>query len=215
MIITAASFIKDALVQLPGATEDLIQHQIEAVLREFCEDGWAWPYACSSVDITHSNAGRVYLDPLPNDTRVGYIHSVRFSENVPPLRQLTSPPRYLGKPARPRYFMLEEPGTLLLYPAPDKDYLESLSVDLTVIPIDADTVLPDFFWTHHRDAVLSGVLGRMMVMPSKPWSSAPTGIMNQRRFRNFVKRSRATSGQRWGMDVQNWMFPYFAGNNTG
>ena len=167
---------------------------------------------------------QLIIAPLPENAAVAYVHRLKFINETGSLGALAEPPPYAGDAGKPRAFYLEEPGVVRLHPTPKIDYPDALTVEVTLLPASPgciqnaaapDCLFPDYFWTHHREAIRSGVLGRMQLTPRKPWTDASAGALNERRFRNFIRRSRVTSGRRWGMAVQTWRFPEFASGRFG
>jgi hypothetical protein len=205
-----SDFLDDLMPRLSGAEERLILHETLSTVRRLCEEGWAWPLDFGPISVKEGKS-LVYLDPMPCNTRVGYVLSAAFAASGPvtrPLAPATARPVIDSmKRATPSAFYMQDTGTLQLVPTPDKDYDNALSLVCTVIPTCVDTVIPDFFGTHFRDAVIDGVCARMMVMNSKPWSNGPLASLHGKSFKNHIKRTRDITKRRYSLGDRNWSYP--------
>lgn len=203
-------FYDDLMPRLPGADESLVEHETYAAVRQLCEDGWAWPQDLDPLNLS-ADQPNIYLDPLPGDTRVGYVLLVTYQASGGARRALTpmtvAPPVDTVGSTTPRFFYLSTPGEMKLYPTPSEDQTDVLYVSCTVIPRTKNTTLPDFFSTHHRDAIIDGVCARMMLMTSKPWSNGPLALTHNRRWRNYIKRCRDITKRKYSLADGPWAFP--------
>lgn len=201
---------------LPGITEEFLLVMFGNVLREFCEDGRAWTEIVGPLSSKADNP-KILLDPLPGNTRVGYVYQVTFQSNPSTLKTLTPGaviPYLRPSGDQPTAYFMETTGTINLNPIPTQDWDEAYLVDLSVIPLGPNIRLPEIFWTHWRDALIDGVLGKCMLMISKPWSNPSLGTMHARKFRNHIKRARAITDSKY-TDAQAWAFPDFAKQRVG
>lgn len=204
------------MTRLPGITEEFLLLEIDACLREFCEDGRAWTEIIGPLSSSANNP-KIYLDPLPNNTRVGYVRLATFSSNKDTNKRLSpmaSLPYLRPSSDQPVAYLMEEPGVVVLNPIPVKDWQKAYMFDLTVIPLGPNIKLPEIFWTHWRDAIIDGVQSRCMLMVSKPWSNPSLGTTFGKKFRNHIKRARAITDGKY-TDAQAWAFPDFAKQRIG
>jgi hypothetical protein len=198
--------------RLPGATEELVLHELFAALRQLCEEGWAWPLDFGPLNV-YASKPRIYLDPMPDNTRVGYVLRVRYepasgaNTRVLPLVHLPS----VTDPGTPNRFYMENTGTLLLDPIPLEEELNSLHVACTLIPTSTTCRLPDFFFTHYRDAIIAGTCSRMMMMSNKSWADRAAGTMHAKQFKKYISQIRNTTKARYSLADGSWRFPHFAG----
>jgi hypothetical protein len=203
-------FYDDLMPRLSGADESLVKHETFAAVRKLCEEGWAWVMDVGPLNV-RVGADTVYLNPLPENTSVGYILQAQFTPTDGSTGYLTATANLpldratLGTPAT--FYHAAGPGTIKLVPTPDKDHDKSLIVVCSVIPANVTVVLPDYFNTHYRDAVIDGVCSRMMAMSSKPWSNMTMATYHGRSFNNHIKRSRSISLRRFSLAENNWAFP--------
>ena len=201
---------------LPGITEEFLDVMLNATLREFCEDGRAWTEILGPLSSKADNP-KILLDPLPGNTRVGYIYQVTFQTTPNTNKTLTpgaSIPYLRPTGDQPTAYFMEGPGVISLNPVPIRDWDDAYFVDASIIPLGPNIRLPEVFWTHWRDAVIDGVCGKCMMMISKPWTNPSVGTMHARKFRNHIKRARAIADGKF-TDAQSWAFPDFAKQRIG
>jgi len=223
--VSVQDFLPDLMPRLPGAEEELVMHETFAAIREFCEDGQAWIETLPSVS-SKANNPNIYLNPQPDGRVVGYVKQVLFvgagtvsaTSNSNGFRKLLTPittvPAFVTTGQEPTAYMMADTGHLVLNPIPTLDHTKSYTIDISLIPTNVKARLPQEFLTHHRDAIISGVCSRMMLMISKPWSNPTTALYHGKRFRNFVKRSRALTNSKYSPGA-GWRFPDFAMQRFG
>ena len=204
------------MTRLPGITEELLRQEIQDTIREFCEDGRAWTDTFGPVTAKANNPV-IYLDPLFQNARVGYVWLAVFTNGKGSQKRLTpmsTMPAYASTGDEPVGYLMEEPGVLRLNPTPKVELKNAFLFDISVIPLELETRLPAVFWTHWRDAIIDGTCSRCMMMVSKPWSNPSLGTMHGKRFRNHIKRARTITASKYGQS-QPWAFPDFARQRVG
>ena len=211
MILT--DFLDELMPRLPGADEAFVQAEMLSAARILCVDGYAWPVNLGPLDI-RADDPNIYLDPLPGDTRIGIILSVRFEpagSNRKDLWPLTRPPvETTSNATEPRYYWMATPGEMVLSPTLSVAAPDSIYVDATVIPADSTCIFPDAWRTHFSEAMIAGVCSRMMAMQSKPWSDRNGSMLFGKQFRNHVATTRRTTINRFSQNQAQWRFPRFA-----
>lgn len=209
-------WLDDLMPRLPGATEKLVLHETFAALREFCEEGNAWIDVMTNIS-TKANNRNIYLDPLPDGNKTGYVLQVLFdpvnSDNSRKLHALTSWPfRSATISDDPAAYYMVDSGHILLNPIPKKAHVKAYTITVTLIPCSEKVRLPVEFSSHWRDAIISGVSHRMMSMISKPWTNTAQSIFQGRKFNNHKKRARQIAESRFGRGERQWVYPQnFAG----
>ncbi len=215
-LIKAEDWLSDLMPRLPGATEELIVHETFSAIREFCEDGRAWVDNLGPLS-SKANNKNIYLNPQPGNVMVGYVYMVLFKGNsnfrkkLTPMSDVAS---YITTGQDPTGFYMEDTGLLTLNPVPTIAHDKAYTVVVSLIPTNINTQFPQEFLTHWRDAVIDGTCGRMMLMQSKPWSNASLALHHGKRFRNFIKRTRNLTRNKY-TSGQSWLFPNFAKQRFG
>jgi hypothetical protein len=216
--VNLSDFLDDLMPRLPGATEELVNHELYAALRQLCEEGWAW-YQDITIDVKAAKQ-TYYLDPLPGNARVGYVLSAFYNPTSGYRRRLTPmvtiPAAIVPNPNpdseddTPIGYLMTDPGTMKLSPTPSADAPKGLTIGLTAIPLSPTCSFPDYFFTHYRDTLIDGVMARMQLMKSMAWSDTNLATINGRKWRNWLNRTRDITKRRYSTGDRNWRFPYFA-----
>lgn len=216
MTVQIDDWLPQLMTRLPGMTEELLRQELQDAIRELCEDGRAWTEIFGPLS-SKANNPVIYLDPLFQNARVGYVWRATFRGNSNAKKVLTPAPaaplidQYATEP---QAFMMVSPGVVHLSPTPNRDWDQRYEFDLSVIPTKQATRLPDIFRTHWWDAVIDGTCGRCMNMHSKPWTNPSMAMYHERRFRNHIKRARAITAAKYST-AQAWTFPDFARQRVG
>ncbi|RLC18912.1 MAG: hypothetical protein DRI24_01715 [Deltaproteobacteria bacterium] len=216
MSVKINDWLPDLMPRLPGITEEFLLLEIFSAVRQLCEDGRAWTELFGPLS-SKANNPTIYLDPLFQNARVGYVWRATFRGNSNVEKILTPAPQaplIRNTAIEPRAFMMVGPGTVELIPTPNQDWDNRYRFDLSVIPTAATVYLPDYFMTHWQDAVIDGTCGRCMSMISKPWTNQQQAIIHNRLFRNHIKRCRAITSSKFSTG-QAWTYPDFARQRTG
>jgi hypothetical protein len=186
--------MNDLRVRLPGATDAMIQREIWSLLNDFCREGLAWR---ENVEITLSGGVSTYAI-APAGTEVVLIYGVSH-----PTMDLSG--------------AVYSFGNLLLTNEPSgSDLLSSAFVDAALTPAltagsDVEGLIPGDMWSEHHEAILNGVLGRMLAQPAKPYSNPALAAFYVKSYtieRAVVRRKVRTGGV---MAPQTWRYPRWAG----
>lgn len=103
-------------------------------------------------------------------------------------------------PAVCSYTLADPVGVVRVYPIPDDDIDDTLSVTVSLMPtISASTIL-DRFGNQHAEYLGYGAAGILMLQPQKPWSNPQGGAFYAGKFaermsqvRNRVLRDHTTA----------------------
>jgi len=213
---TVDDWLPQCMTRLPGITEELLRQEIFDTLRQFCEEGWAWTDTFGPLSAKANNP-LILLDPLYQNTRVGYVWLAVFAPGTGAQKRLTpmaTMAAYQPVADQPTGFLMVEPGVAQLNPIPAGDLKNQFLFDISVVPVELTTRFPAVFRTHWWDAVIDGACSRCMMMVSKPWSNPSIGTLHGKRFRNHIKRARAITTAKYNQG-QPWAFPYFARQRVG
>jgi hypothetical protein len=181
-------------VQLPGALDAAIQLELFNTVDEMCRTAIVWQ---DTLDVTLL-LGQATYDIAPDDTEIVTLYSVEHATLD------TSD-----------VLFDDASHTLSLSAVPTSaDVTTPLFLDVALTPstevADPNDYLPARLWTVHHQALLDGVLSRMLMQPAKPYSNVTLGTYHAKRFRKFLALARADVEENNTFDGQNWCFPSFA-----
>ena len=87
------------------------------------------------------------------------------------------------------------------------DQKNNITVDQPHLVIFGTTVPKNFFDSLSGDDVLSGLLGRMMSQPAKPYTNMQLSVYHMRRFRDGIARAKVEAMHQNVYRAQSWRFP--------
>jgi len=194
--------------RLAGATEERIRSELEHTIHDFCREGEPWqellgPYATKAGDPI------VALNPI--DSKRGCIYVKQAYWKGSPLMQATmNSPEGIEQASAPSSYVCDSaPNVVRLMPTPTVDEDTAFYAHCVLCPRCPDEWLPDFFRTHHFEAILAGVLGRMHSEPSKTYSDERVGAYYLSRYRNRTREARDMATRGNLPNGARWQFPAF------
>lgn len=191
--------MNNARLRLPGATDGVLQQELFSVMDEFFKKSNVWNEDIDLAIPGQDPAGTVYqlapeapalIDKLlwvfqkPDDTSIG---------------------RGAGVAAA-----MSTPGELTLRLQPSSDVVYTVTVALTVAdPLDRGGYVqfPAWVLAKYREAILDGLLGRMMTQASKPYTNSQMAIFHMRKFIQATASARVEWTRNNTYRAQAWSFP--------
>ncbi len=204
-----ATWLKDALIQTPGAQRSVVKRELVKAAREFYRDSAALREVIEPQAVL-AMVSQYDLNSLisePTLLEIGSVISV--SVNDFQLRALTGRPHgeYEEASAVNSYYVTNT-STVNLWPRPTTASADAMTVEVALIPREDATSLPDIAATEHMDALMDGLLGRMFEHPAKPYSNPTLAQYHLKRFRSAigVAAARIKTARAQGA---SWRFPPF------
>ena len=174
--------------RLPGARDVTIQLELFNVVRDYLDQTNIW-----SEDLEiQTRAGDLTYDLVPTGVAsISRILSITDDEN------------------RIVQGSMDEDDVLTLVRDPDGKVLTVKVALTTVDPTDRDGYpqAPDWLWSGHYEAILEGVLGRMMSHVAKPYSSERMAIFHMRNYSGAISAARVDWVRGKRFRTQAWRFP--------
>ncbi len=197
--------MNNARTRLVGATDDVLQRELFMVMDEFFKSTNCWtediPITIPGMD----PAGTVYIlapqEPA-NITQLMWVFTQPAEQNT--LRGAAFPAA------------MSVIGEMTLGYQPSSDQPLVATVALTVQdPVNRDgyVVFPTWIAQRYGDAILDGLLGRMMTMPSKPWTNNQMSVYHLRSFNAKKAQTRVEIQRNNTYRQQAWRFPGFVGGS--
>ena len=214
---TAQYIHQQAILQLPGCPDTLVDAQLQLTLKHFYTHTTGWRKIVGPYPVNIGN-DTVYLNPVDQDSQVQLVHEAWLypflSGNA---RQFLNPAtnKIIGNDKNPpSTFFMETPSKLVLYPVPDKSYGSILFASASMIPTPNAVKLPDIAFTHHIDGILAGLLARLYRMPKKPWTDQQLAADNLKTYRRELLIWRDFANRNYGPRTVTTVFPPFAGRGS-
>lgn len=214
---TAQYIHQQAILQLPGCPDTLVDAQLQLALKHFYTFTTGWrkivgPYAISAGNDT------IHLNPADQDSQVQFVHETWLypflSGNT---RQYLVPTtnKIVGNDKNPpSTFFMQGPATLVLYPVPDKAYGNVLFAHVSLIPTPNSVRLPDISFTHHIEGILAGLFMRLYRMPKKPWTDQELAADYRKTYSRELLVWRDFANRNYGPRAVQTVFPPFAGRGS-
>ncbi len=194
----------NARVRLPGAIDATILAELFSVVKDFCDRSNVWQMQFSTEVL--------YTELSPLSDPDAFTYSLYPPTGAKIVRLLgTLDARNFRANAQ-----LIEPNAILLDRSPNEDTTYYVTGVLTVtdpVTRTGEPMAPDWLIEKYNDALLDGVLGRMMSQAAKPYTSTSMGAFHYSLYRSAISKARleAERGNVYGS--QAWRFPRGYSNN--
>lgn len=167
---------------VPGSPVFMREKEIVRAVADFCKSSRAWRVSTENYTIAKND---VWIDANRLARRVSTyalayaVDDIMLTDDKIPLRRLSIEdmdrlsPGWIAKTAeQPTGFMLYADRRVRLYPAmSDTAASVTAEIEMVLIPAAGITLLPDFIYQFHLDAVLHMAAFRMLSFTGMPWSN--------------------------------------------
>lgn len=208
-------WLRDASPILPGVQRSVFKRQLILACREFFEQSFAWRASAGPVSVIPGQSNYA-LSPFNSYTDVVGVLSLEV--NGIPINPLHRRPSQFpdvpnpGPPTSdfPRGYYMLRPDILALWPTPS-DPLPvptTFQVQVALKPKPSCEQVPLIAQTHFYEAILTGVLYRLLNQPAKPYTNLELSMYHEKRFRSYIAEyaGRAKTGFN---GAASWSFPRF------
>lgn len=198
-------WLKDVLVQTPGAVRAVAKRELILAAREFYRISGVWRAVLEANDLTVGDY--TYTADSP-DTTGEVIQILEVEVNALPLAAKVERPRGDRPTGQPTLWYPTSGNTFEVWPTPDMYDVDSMIVRVQLIPTEDATAFPTSASQKHYDALRDGLIGRLYGHPAKPYSNPSLAQYHMNRFRDAIAAAAAES-KTGGFRGQNWVFPRF------
>ena len=184
--------IPDVAIEAIGAPDFLVRNAVRDAAVDLCRRTHLWNEVQAPQPYTAGQAA--YTLAAPAGATIINVLGVT-ADDERPLAPTTVPlltammPDWQTKSGRVLYFTQGlMPGDIRFVRVPEAD--GTFAAHAVYAPAPDATDLPDTLVTHHRETLINGALGRVLMMNSKPWSNTASAQYNLTRFFAGVNRAR-------------------------
>jgi len=192
-----------ARVSLPGALDGQIRMSLFAAIKEFTQRSNVWQDVIGITVNPNVWDYAVAAEANALINRLLWLEGIRSTNNLTQVGSGSSRAGQLTLPGSLRV------GLRILSP-PSTSELWYAHVAYTIAdPTNAEGLptIPDWIIDKYSDALLSGVLSRMMSAPSKPYSNLKLASYHQGQFRKGMNLARAEVSNGNVFDQNSWRYP--------
>lgn len=191
---------------VPGAGLDFIEQNLVWVLRDFCHMGTAWIAQTDVIVMT--SAAIDYVIPTPVDgTTISVILALQDLDGQTAYFPADRATLFARAGQQTRGFSCLSPGTVrLLQPVipPAEAQVRAL---VSLMPNSFE--VPSWFRDHYQPSIETGVMGRMFMMPNRPFTDLKAGMLLWRQYLNHRNIARIQAQRAYTPQGQGWVFPRF------
>lgn len=180
---------------MEGAPHPTIEQAIKRTVIDFCARSWVWKFLAEPMDVL-AGVSTYELEPeVSSDItmvmNVAYDGKNLTNKSPDWLDQNT--PGWRTVQETPRYFTQVDTEQIILAGVPNSTLRGALLVTAALQPSNTSKDFPKWLFNQHRDALATGALSRLMLMPGKPWTDLPTGSDLRSTFESTIGNARANA----------------------
>ncbi len=194
--IKYSELLDEVLPYLPADPSDPVtENAIKRAVIEFCSSSWIWRHLPDPITVI---AGEAYYDlEPPTGTDIAAVIDVALN-NVPltakSIAQLDDEiPGWRTTQITPKYYTQLDTEQVILAAVPPTGITDGLTMTLAVQPSQTATGFPKWIFNQYLYALADGALGKLMLMPNKPWTDLVNGADRRNRFESAIANARANA----------------------
>ena len=170
-----AAIAEDLVYRLPGCTDLMVRKTIRDVYRDFCRRTCVLKTR-RKIEVVHGKSD-YHLHAVHPGCMIDTVVEVRLNGRVVDVEGFD----FCGGD----FIRLERRDL------PEEGEVYELDVTCIEVPEIGSEVAPRLFVNRYGDAIVSGVLMRLMAMVGKPWSDEVQAAQNARLYENALTENRA------------------------
>jgi hypothetical protein len=202
------TLVPDVRAAIPELTSSVAERQLLRAARIFCEDSRSW-----RVDITVSvtaNVATVNLAGLlPANTELVDIISVKNSGGGQPVAASTyiwldqNTSNWRGETdLNAKWYILDGNNTIRFVPVPAETTASLYNIRVAVKPKLTATAVDDVVLNKYDETLVNGALGRLYLIPRKPWTDANLAQFHEGLFRAAIPAARSEAADEFQTGVR-------------
>ncbi len=209
-------WLRDVAPNCPGVQRSVLKRQLILACREFFAESFAWQADMGPIPVV-AGQSNYQLSPFNSYTDVVGVLTVA-ANGIPlnpiwkrpmPLANVSNTPTTGAADLPAGYFMLR-PDIISLYPVPSNPLPQPVSLQIRCALKPKTTVeqVPLIAQTHFYEAILAGLLYRLLNQPAKPYTNLALAGYYEKRFRSYIGEYAAKAKTGWN-GSGSWVYPGF------
>jgi hypothetical protein len=158
-------------------------YAVKSVVRKFCDESKIWVHDCSAIDVIQEQL--MYPLDVPNDSVICKVWSITGRKDIGD---------YYQCPAHHIQF-----NNQLVFDADLPNNLKQLAVVVSLTTKQDSLTCPDFLYQNYHDAIVSGAVASLQMMPARAWSEPNMAAVHQQNFDDFVKKAISDRDDGFGL----------------
>lgn len=181
-----ADLASEVRPDVPGCPDPVIEAALQKAAVRFFRDSGVWRETLSAISLTSGQA--TYTPSVPTESRLERVLRAKYGNST--LDQAPHEDLALrDESGAPRAFAMDPANDLVLYPTPDDNATEDVTVFALLVPLRSAITIPDRLGEEWEDALVAFAKADLLDTPKKPWAD-PQAAQYQRRIYQ-TERARA------------------------
>lgn len=211
-------YYDEVLPWAPGCSTTLADAAIRRAVIELCDRGLIWQMPLTAINAVANQMTYALSAGISNMTvakvlKVSYLDKELTRKSTRQLDRLYPGVDWRTQVAeRPSYFTEEQPGKLMLVPAPAANSTGAIDVVAAIRPTEAATGIDDTnfdYWREYVRVVADGALGYIKAEPRKPYSDPKGAMERKQRFEDAIGAYAFLASRGRGANGDNHVVTHF------
>lgn len=185
-LVTWDKFLGRMAPHLPGCPDFTMREALADSAREFCERTHLWR---EELDEEATVADQAVYQMFALAPIEKFLSFACDGTDIFPTHPSMLPEGWREERGKPTHYFLVGDTDIQLYPTPDTAY--TLAATAVIKPKDTATGVESFLRDAHEDAIRSGAIARLMLIPGKDWSNLPLADIHNKLFEAGIDNARA------------------------
>lgn len=158
-------------------------YAVKSAVRKFCDESKIWVHDCYDIELDPEQ--RAYQLAIPGDSMVCKVWSITGRKDIG---------QYYQCPAH--HIQL---NNQLVFEADLPNNLTQLQPVVSLTTIQDALTCPEFIYQTYHDAIVSGAVASLQMMPARSWSEPNLAAVHQQSFDNAVKKAISDRDDGFGL----------------
>jgi hypothetical protein len=209
-------WLRDVAPVCPGVQRSVLKRQLILACREFFAESFAWQADQGPIPVV---AGQNTYQLSPFNSYTDTVGILQVNANGLPLRPIWKRPALLtsgggdntlGTSDLPTGFYMLRPDIIAIFPTPITPLPQpvTLQVRCALKPKTTVEQVPLIAQTHFYEAILAGLLYRLLNQPAKPYTNMELSMYYEKRFRSYIGEYAAKAKTGFN-GASSWFYPGF------
>lgn len=192
-------FFPNILTEVPGAAEVVVENAVRNACIEFCEKSLILTRDHDPITVA---AGVVDYDLEPDTgylvikVQKAWLEDQPLTPMAPDMvKQAATYNRtfssYQAGPSTPTHYLQKDERTISVWPVPDKQYANGLTLRVALKPSRNSSSIDDVIFEDYAEVIASGTLYRLMASPGKAYTNPELAVVHKSLFEQGVNTARS------------------------
>jgi len=195
MTTALTSFYDDVLPHVPGCPQALALIEIRKACIEFFRRTWIWQVNLTPIDVVvgqHTyaySAGAPPVDTVVADVIQAWHNDFEIFARTPDELAMVYN-NWQTQKGNPLFYVAPDDRDIRIVPIPALAFTAGLKLFVSLKPSNSASGIDDILFQEYHERIADGAIGKIMLIPKKPYTDLQTGASRWKLFINSCHHVR-------------------------